>query len=49
MRSKIAKVIGNHTGLHHVRLIEKLNTGVCHNPPLVAKEWQLPEIIQITL
>jgi len=38
MRSKIAKVLSNRTGLHHVRLVEELNTGVRHNPPLVAKD-----------
>jgi hypothetical protein len=37
MRGKIVKVLSNRTGLHHVRLIEKLKTRVRHNPSLVAK------------
>jgi hypothetical protein len=38
---QIVKVLSNRTGLHHVRLVEELNTGVRHNPPLVAKDGNL--------
>src|SRR5438874_1583784 len=41
MRSKIAKVLSNRTGLHHVRFVEELNTVIRHNPPLVTKDGNL--------
>jgi hypothetical protein len=41
MRGKVAKILSNRTGLHHVRRVKELNTGVRHNPPLIAKDGNL--------
>jgi hypothetical protein len=45
MCSKIAQVISNRTRLHHVRLLEELNTGIRHNPPLVAEMATLGQLL----